>query len=191
MTSCITASIELATLGRSHLTYIPQSAILARTNASLRCPVHIFAPRAADGVRKELAPDAIFGLEYQTSEGSKFRFFAVEADRATEPTTSSTWNRKSFLRNLQQYDAYVADGAYRTHLSLSAPLLVLTVVSDHARMKRMIELTGRHHSTGNAFMLFQAWDDFGPVFRPPQPDAGLLHEGWSRSGLPPFFIDSL
>ena len=190
MTSCVTASIELATLGRPNVAYIPQSDILARANSSLRWPVCMVDPRTREEVRKQLVPDARFGLEYKTAEASKFRFFAVEADRSTEPTTASAWNRKSFLRSLQQYEAYVAGGAYRTHLSLTAPLLVLTVGNDHRQMERMIELTGTHYPAGNAFMLFQAWDDFGPVFRPPQPRAALLDESWSRSGLPPFRIDS-
>jgi hypothetical protein len=189
MTSCITASIELATLVREDVSYIPQSAILARAETDLRHPVAITDPSTGWCGPKDLIPDAVFGLCYHTPQGDRFRFYAVEADRATEPTTSSSWNRKSFERNLMQYKAYVAGGAYRDHLRLSAPLLVLNVLSAAGRMDRMIEFVANRYRHGNSFMLFQTWQDFGPVFRPPEPRPALLNEGWVRGGLPQFRID--
>lgn len=189
MTSCITATIELATLARDDLSYIPQSAILARAGVELRYPVTIADPATGYRFVKDLIPDALFGLCYHTDQGDRFRFFAVEADRATEPTTSSTWNRKSFERNLLQYEAYVAGGAYRDHLGLSAPLMVLNVLSEERRMERMLDFAAKRYPTGNAFMLFQAWQDFGTVFRPPEPSPAFLNGGWVRSGLSPFRID--
>lgn len=189
MTSCITASIELATLARTDLSYIPQSEILARAGADLRHPVTIAAPGTGYRYTKDLIPDAVFGLRYRTHRGDRFRFFAVEADRATEPTTSSNWNRKSFERNLLQYETYVAGGAYRDHLGLTAPLLVLNVLSDERRAERMVDFTAKRYPKGNAFMLFQAWKDFGPVFRPPEPNQALMLGGWDRGGMTPFCID--
>ena len=189
MTSCITASIELATLDRSDITYIPQSAILARAGTELRYPVTIADPETGYRFEKDLIPDSVFGLIYHTPDGDRFRFFAVEADRATEPTTSSNWNRKSFERNLLQYEAYVAGGVYKEHLSLSAPLLVLNVLSDEQRVQRMVDFVAKRYPKGNAFMLFQAWTDFGPVFRPPQPNPALLIGDWVRGGLRTFQIE--
>ena len=188
MTSCITASIELATLARDDISYIPQSAILARAGVELRYSVTIADPATSYRFAKDLIPDALFGLCYHTDQGDRFRFFAVEADRATEPTTSSNWNRKSFERNLQQYEAYVADGAYRDHLGLTAPLLVLNVLSDEQRTQRIVDFTAKRYPKGNAFMLFQAWPDFGPVFRPPEPNLELLLSEWARGGTAPFRI---
>jgi Replication-relaxation len=188
MTSCITASVELATLARGDLSYIPQTAMLARSGAELRFPVTIADPATGYRFTKDLIPDALFGLRYHTPEGDRFRFFAVEADRATEPTTSGNWNRKSFERNLLQYDAYVAGGAYRDHLGLTAPLLVLNVLSDQLRMERMVDFTAKRYPEGNAFMLFQSWEDFGPVFCPPEPRQGLLNGRWRRGGLLPFSV---
>lgn len=189
MTSCVTASIELATLERGDLSYIPQAEILDRTKAKLRYPVTIDAPDTGYRYEKELIPDAVFGLRYHTSNSDRFRFFALEADRATEPTTSRNWNRKSFERSLLQYDSYVASGAYRDHLGLTAPLLVLNVLSDQRRMGRMIDFTAKRYPKGNSFMLFQAWTDFGPVFRPPEPNLALLTSCWQRGGLPGFTIE--
>jgi hypothetical protein len=189
MTSCITASIELATLVRDDLSYIPQSEILARASADLRHPVTITDPATGWTGPKDLVPDAVFGLRYHTEHGDRFRFFAVEADRATEPTTSGNWNRKSFERNLLQYEAYVAGGAYRAHLGLTAPLLVLNVLSDERRMERMVEFASERYPHGNSYMLFQAWEDFGPIFRPPEQSPALLNGGWVRGGLEEFRID--
>lgn len=188
MTSCITASIELGTQGRPDIAYIPQSQILERAKAELRFPVTIIDPGTGRELAKDLLPDAIFGLEYRTDSGSRFRFFAVEADRATEPTTSGNWNRKSFLRNLLQYEAYVTGGAYRGHLDLKSPLLLLTVTSDPARTARMVDFTAKRYPGGNSFMLFQTWADFGPAFRPPHPALSLLMGEWARAGLSSFMI---
>ena len=189
MTSCITASMELACLARNDLAYIPQSQILERAQAELRWPVTIIDPEIKCERVKDLIPDALFGLEYKNGDRRRFRFFAVEADRATEPTTSTNFNRKSFLRNLLQYEAYVASSAYREHLNLTAPLLVLTVSTDEKRTARMVDHVEKQYPDGNAFMLFQTWTDFGPVFRPPQPSPALLMGGWTRGGLPTFQID--
>lgn len=189
MTACITASIELATLARNDLSYIPQSAILARANAELRCPVIITDPATGKRMIRALIPDAVFGLRYQLSAGDRLRFFAVEADRATEPTTSANWNRKSFERNLVQYHAYVQGGAYRDHLELTVPLLVLNVLSDAKRMERMVEFVAGRYPQGSSFMPFRAWEDFGAVFRPPVPILGFLNDEWSRSKLLPIRVD--
>ncbi len=189
MTSCITASVEIATLARPDLSFITQSEILARAETDLRFPVTITDPATGWCGPKDLIPDAVFGLRYHTERGDRFRFFAVEADRATEPITSSTWNRKSFERNLLQYDTYVGGGAYREHLGLTAPLLVLHVLSDARRLERMAHFIAERYPQGNAFVLFQIWEDFGPVFRPPEPSPAFLNGGWIRGGLPSFCID--
>lgn len=191
MTGCVTGSVELAALQRPDLSYISQSKILARAGVEFRFPVTLTDPSTGRRFIKDLIPDAVFGLAYHTASGDRFRFFAVEADRATEPTTANTWNRKSFERNLFQYDTYVADGVYQEHLRLTAPLLVLNVLSDARRLTRMVEFTARRYPRGNAFMLFQAWEDFGPVFRPPVVNPDLLFGAWQRGGLGPFRLDEV
>jgi len=189
MVSCITASIELATLGRPDLRYIPQSEILARAETELRYRTTIAEPLNGRDRQTDLLPDALFGLEYQTDRGRRFRFFLVEADRGTEPATSANFNRKSFLRCLMQYERYIGCTEYRDHLKLTAPILVLNVGSDAARIARMIALATQEYPQGNAYMLFQTWADFGPVFRPPQPGPFLLDGIWERAGLSAFRLD--
>lgn len=188
MVSCITASIELACLQRHNMAYIPQSRILARAATELRWPTQIADPTTGKTYTKDLLPDAVFGLEYRTGQGSRFRFFAVEADRATEPATSTNFNRKSLERGLLQYQDYVECGGYRAHLNLTAPLLVLNVTCDPKRMQKLVKVTGELFSDGNNYQLFQCWDDFGPVFRPPAPNSDLLLGDWARAGFAPASI---
>jgi hypothetical protein len=184
MVGCITASIELACLERDDNAYIPQSRILARADAELRWPTRLADPATGKAYTKDLLPDAVFGLEYRTGKGSGFRFFAVEADRATEPAMSSNFHRKSFERHLLQYREYVEGGGYREHLDLTAPLLVLNVVSDSARLERMLKTAGEMFPDGNSYQLFQCWEDFGPVLRPPWPNPAMLTGDWARAGFP-------
>ena len=191
MTSCITASIEIATFGRPDLSYISQSEILARAASDLRWPTTIALPASGSTMKKALIPDAVFGLCYHTDTGDRFRFFVVEADRATEPMTSTNWNRKSFERNMKQYEAYVAGRAYCEHLKLTAPLLVLNVLTDRRRMEHQIEFVRQNYPSGNAFMLFQTWGDFADAYRPPNPKSALLASDWERGGLQPFRIVGL
>jgi len=190
MVSCITASLELATLERDDLTYIPQSTILKRAGTTLRFPTKIEDPDTTQTFTKDLIPDALFGLEYR-HQGQKFyRFFLVEADRGTEPTTSKNFNRKSHLRNLLQYQDYVGNGRYKKHLKLTAPLLVLNVSADPTKLKKTISVTAlASESGGNSYMLFQLFEEFGRTFKPPKPHAEFLNKDWERAGQPGMRID--
>ncbi|MGV6850285.1 MAG: replication-relaxation family protein [Marinibacterium sp.] len=137
MIACVTASIELETLQHQDISFIPQHQILERAGAGLSCKLDVNDPETGAAVRKDLMPDALFGLAYHTKHGDRFRFFVVEADRGTEPITSRNWNRKSFKRHLAQYEAYIGGAAYQAHLNLTAPLLVLNVVPDEIRRVRV------------------------------------------------------
>jgi len=190
MVSCITASVELATLSRPDLVYIPQHDILTRAETQLRYPTTIKDPATGRSIRKDLIPDALFGLKYRTDDGDRFRFFIVEADRATEPARSSNWRRKSLEGSLLQYREYVGARRYRDHLNLTAPLLVLLVVPSRKQLDRMIALTDAVSGPcGNPYVLFAMCDSFGPVFRPPHPMSELLVAEWQRAGTTTFRID--
>ena len=184
MVSSIAASIELGARERADLAYIPEYRILERVGTTLSRPVTIVDPYTKRPLTKTLQPDALFGLEYKTGQGSRYRFFAVEADRGTEPATTSNFNRKSVLRNLLQYREYVASGQYKEHLKLTAPLLVLTVCSDERRMEALLRLTAQVFPKGCPFMLFWAWGAFGAGRKITSPRASLLEHGWRRFGFP-------
>ncbi len=140
MVACITADIEIETVKRDDLNYIVGYRVLQRAETTLRYPTTFNDPVTGRTVTKDLIPDALFGLEYITDDGPRYRFFVVEADRGTEPLTSSDINRKSFRRTLLQYEEYVGRGRYKEHLKLTAPMVVLYVVSSEERRKTLCKL---------------------------------------------------
>jgi hypothetical protein len=185
MVGCTTASIELATLQRPDVSFIPQHEILERAETTLSWPVRIKNIASDQFVRKDLKPDALFGLIYHTDQGDKFRFFVVEADRGTEPVTSRNWNRKSFERHLAQYEAYITVKAYKEHLNLTANLLVLNVVPDAERIELMRRQTQKQLGSCS-YQLFQTFPEFAAPWRPPEPNHALLEREWSRVGYSDF-----
>lgn len=189
MVAAITASIELASLADPNLSFIPQHAILARAQTTLRYLVSIKNPETGKEEKSDLIPDALFGLEYHHNGTRRYRFFLVEADRGTEPSRASKFNRKSHLRNFLQYRDYVGGGRYREHLGLSAPLLVLNVTSSGATMVNMLKLALEVSPTGNTYQLFQSARQFGRYFKPTPPAPELLSTPWMRAGQAVMRID--
>lgn len=155
MMSAITASIELATLDNRQVNFIPQHTILERAQTRLRYPVTFAEPKTGKPVTSDLIPDALFGLEYVANGTKSYRFFLLEADRATEPTRASQFNRKSHLKSFLQYREYVGRGLYREHLKLTAPLLVLNVSTSEQVIGRMMKLLGELAPDGCTYQLFQ------------------------------------
>lgn len=183
MTACVTASIEIATLQRDNLNFIPGWRVLKRAGAQLRFPTPVGKAVTGEVITRDLIPDAIFGLEYLTSAGPRYRFFLVEADRGTEPVTTSNWNRKSWKRSLSQYRYYVGQGHYQQHLGLTAPILVLIVGTDERKVEQMIR-----HAAGAGphapWLLFKTIGGFGSEFKPGALLSELLAAAWLRAGLP-------
>lgn len=190
MVACTTASIELATLQRPDVSFIPQYQVLERAETTLSWPVRIKDGASGQLARKDLKPDALIGLIYHTDQGDKYRFFVVEADRGTEPVSSRNWNRKSFERHLAQYEAYVAGEAYRDHLNLTANLLVLNVVPDAERLELMRRQAQKQLGSCS-YQLFQTFPEFAAPWRPPEPNHALLESTWLRVGYSDFLIDGV
>ncbi|MEQ8964882.1 MAG: replication-relaxation family protein [Azospirillaceae bacterium] len=186
--ACISASIELAARKDPELSFISGWRVLERAQASLRHPVTIKEMGGASS-HADLIPDGLFGLEYRTPAGKRFRFFLIEADRATEPLTSRQSYRKSVWRSFAQYQMYIEGGAYRQHLALTAPLLVLNVVTSAQRLQAMQELLVERFPSAAPYQLFRSWEDFAGVWRPTDPRTDLLTEPWQRSGRSPLAID--
>lgn len=186
MTAAITASIELATLQTQHVRYIFGDEILARAQAPLRFSVTTY------GVASDLIPDALFGLEYDREGRKLYRFFIVEADRATEPTTAaaSRHRRKSYERTIRQYREFVGKGQYKAALRLTAGMVVLNVTTSETRMQNLIDLTGKLSDGGrNSYMLFAPLPQLGRAFKPVDVLEHLLSSPWRRAGLSGFRID--
>ena len=164
MVSCATASVDLGRQTERNVRYIAQSFLLSRAGCDLR---YTFKTSTLKGIsNKTLIPDAVFGLEYATEKGARYRCFAVEADRSTEPGTSRNTNRKSWQRTLQQYNAYIGKRYYQTHLNLKAPLLLLIIVPDQKRAQQILRLIPRFAPDIERQVLIQTWESFGVAFKP-------------------------
>jgi hypothetical protein len=126
LTAEITAGVELETRERDGVNYIQGWRVLERAQVKLRYPVTFKDPNTGRIVTKELIPDQIFGIEYLTDAGPRYRFYLVEADRGTEPKTS-TQDRKSRARMEAMYEAGL--GGLKKHLGLRAPIIALQNLS--------------------------------------------------------------
>src|SRR3546814_19222350 len=87
----------------------------------------------------------------------RYRLLQLEADRSTEPGRSGSFDRKSQLRTALQYRTYIGEGLYKTHLGVSAPLLVLTVTTSAARLSPLVALVAETSvSSRNSFKIGRA-----------------------------------
>lgn len=121
----ITAKKELEVINTPKQNYIAGWKILERAVlSSLRYPTQFIDPYTGKHMVKDLIPDAIYGVEYVKDDGLYYMFTCVEADRGTEPKTSSNMERKSQERMRLQYADYIGNGRYKEHLGMTAPMRV-------------------------------------------------------------------
>lgn len=188
MVACITASIELATLKTSNIRYIGQDEILSRAQTGLSFPVTI----NVDGkkITKELKPDGLFGLEYRIDGKNYYRFFLLEADRATEPGRSGNYQRKSYQRTILQYREFIGKGLYKEALKLNSGLLSLHVTTSSLRQKNLMKVV-ESIAPENNYLCFQNLPMFGTWFQPPGILCQLFSHSWERVGMQPFYIDRI
>jgi len=122
--SCVTSAIDIAA-SRTAIRFIPAHEILARNSAPLAIPL--------GGGR--LIPDQIFALDY----GGRYRVFALEVDRGTEPARSASV-RKSWARSIATYRQVFERGLHKSHYGLKSNLLALWVFYSPAKETRFLEL---------------------------------------------------
>lgn len=190
MTACITASVEIATYDNPNINFIPHHAVLNRAPNGLRATFTITHPQTGKRVDHPLIPDALFVLEYVSGGEKTYRLFIVEADRNTEPGVSFNFNRKSYLRSIQQYHQFIYNGLYKDHYGFKSGALVLNVMNNETRMNNIMRVVADSHPKDKgAYMLFKAIPNFEGYFKPPKPMPHLFTDPWDRSGHDPFFID--
>jgi hypothetical protein len=124
MVACIGASIELSCKARGYR-YISRSELLTHPKSQ----GHLALPIGT----KKLIPDDLFGIEYP--EG--FRFFALEADRGTEPIRGKG-ERNTFGKKLTNYLEILNRGDFRTWWGLPG-ITVLTVATSETRVGHILD----------------------------------------------------
>ncbi len=193
------ASVELGVRQDQSLRFISWQEIIAKSPESTRkldnpfaIPVsvsHTF-PRTGVAQRADIkiVPDGLFGLEY-TRDGSRaYRFFALEADRNTQPVTRSDLRQTSYLRKILAYRQISAQNIHKSHLGLPN-LFVLTVTTNESHMTNIMSLVRELAHEGKSRMfLFKTMSSLGNFEKAPEPTAHLLTDPWQRVGVEPFFI---
>ena len=178
MTSCLTASIELA-VRAAGFRYIAQGEIFTHA----KCPKdvlkrdHPLALPCSDGV---IIPDQIFGIDY----GGKYRFFALEADRKTETVVSKKASSKAYARKLESYLEVLRDQSFRDVWGIPS-LSIMTVTTSEAHMQTMMgALSDLAESREAARFLFKTQPQFGKYWTVPPVLTGLFTDPWQRVGAP-------
>lgn len=182
MASAITSAIEVGCIERGYK-YISQHELLDLKGAELKALVGY----SWDGKLRDpspLIPDGLFAIDY----GGKFRVFALEADRSSEPFRADDDNRKSLKKNVLQYETFIRTKQYLEHFKLEqAGLIVLTVTMNADRMQSFLDLV--EEETGpNTFMWAMSASEFAPPFRPSAVVRDLFEKPWQRAGHPPIDI---
>jgi hypothetical protein len=136
-----------------------------------------------------LTPDGLFGLEYKgAGHGgqSAYRFFALEADRATMPVRRNNFTQTSYLKKVLSYKKILEDRIYERHFGLPN-LFVLNVTPRERHKQSIMELVREEAPT--KFQLFKTMSTLGDFEKAPMPTPHMLIEPWDRVGFEPFRID--
>ena len=194
------ASIELGVRRDLSLRFISWQEIIAKVPESTRkldnpfaIPVsitHTF-PRTGATQRAEIkvVPDGLFGLEYIRDGSKTYRFFALEADRNTQPVTRSDLRQTSYLRKIVAYRQLSAQSIFKSHLGVPN-LFVLTVTTNEAHMEHIMSLVKElAHEGKSKLFLFKTMSSVGDFRKAPEPTAHLLTDPWQRAGYEAFRID--
>lgn len=128
---------------------------------------------------KAVLPDAVFGIDYGNKQ---YKFFALEADRGTEPMERPNLNQTSWLRKFLQYRNVIEEKTYKSEWGIPN-LLILNVTSkpdQYERIRRKLaELQGKA-----SYHLFKYLPDAGG----PEKEGSTLDyllKPWERVGYEP------
>ena len=196
----IISSIEIGTRVDPSLRFIPWPEILAKAPEATRrsekpfnVPIYVSyacaRTRQTHTYDRPLVPDAVFGIEYTRSAQKSYRFFALEADRNSEPVFRSTLEQTSYLRKILQYREIAARSLYETCWGLPN-LLVLNVTTNQQHMANILssvkKVTG---GRGSTFLLFMTMPSLSSLETAPPPTPHMLTAAWQRAGHSDFYIN--
>lgn len=133
-----------------------------------------------------LEPDDLFGLEWEKDGKRQLRFFALEADRATESIYATKLDKTSYGRKLDGYRHVIRH--CRDHWGIPK-VMVMTVTSGGAlRVKNMKEHLSKLTKETDAFIFRSAPVFSGPEWKAPHIMHELITDPWERVNGEPFFL---
>ena len=129
-----------------------------------------------------LAPDGLFGSEYESGGTKTYRFFALEVDRGTMPVARSNPNQSSYLGKLSAYREIITHRVHKTNFGLPN-FLILTLMTSQLRLTDLMDRLGRRVGEIANF-LFKSVDASSLT----TPAVQLLIDPLQRAGLSPLGI---
>lgn len=194
------AAIELGARQNAVLRFIPWQEIMARAPGETRRkrnPFELSASLSYPCVRSgqthhadiKIIPDGLFGLEYSRDGQKTYRFFALEADRATMPVRRSDLRQTSYLRKLLGYQEIIRANVHKTNFGIPN-LFVLTVATNASHLASIMSLSKELMPTlKSKLFLFKNVDGMLRQGRNAASLRLLLNEPWQRVGYGALGID--
>lgn len=138
---------------------------------------------------RPLIPDALFGLEYTAGGKKQYRFFALEADRNTEPIVRNNPHQSSYFRKILQYREVIRRSTYKARWGLPN-LMVLTVTTNDRHRQNIMRIVDELTAgSGNTHLLFKNLSSLASLENAPLPVGDILTDPWQRARQPDFFIN--
>lgn len=175
----ILLSIEIA-CEEYGLTFTDQYKILGDKPLELPCHFSRLINGKMHTSDRALAPDALFAVN-----GT---YFALEADRDTEPVERSNLQQTSYLRKFLQYRDILKNKTYKTEWDVPN-LMVLHISTRQERtealMAYMLKLGAKSES-----QCFKSAPSLSSTLKSPTPLMTLVTDPYQRVGYEPYIINS-
>jgi hypothetical protein len=156
-----------------------QYQILGETPLELPCHIsHTYDSKIVTSDRA-LAPDALFQV------GTTY--YALEADRGTEPVERSNLNQTSYLRKFLQYRDVLKNKTYKTEWGIPN-LMVLHISTRQERTDALINYMAEELQGKSESQCFKAAPSLASTAKAPKPLKTLLTDPYERVGHPPHRI---
>jgi hypothetical protein len=176
----ILLSFEIACKERGIL-FRDQFEILGDRPAELPCNISFTFPSTGKTHTsdKALAPDALFAI------GDTY--FALEADRGTEPIERSNLNQTSYLRKFLQYRDVLKGRTYKAVWDIPN-LMVLHISARQERTDRLKDFLANGLRGKSESQCFRSAPTLASTAKSPMPLKTLLTDPYDRVGHPPYII---
>lgn len=137
-------SIELETRSTADQRFVPVDAILRKAPATAQCapnplsiPVTLYPKKQYPFIRQRIEthiiPDALYGIEYSIEGENRYRFWALECER-TSPASRSTTTSSSTLLKRAAYQTMIDSRQYTRHWGI--PNIKLHLITASQSIKR-------------------------------------------------------
>ena len=113
-------------------------------------------------------------------------YFALEADRGTEPIERSNLNQTSYLRKFLQYAHVLKGGTYKTEWGISK-LMVLHLSTRQERTEALMAFMTALGAKSQS-QCFKSVPSLASTAKAPMPLISLLTDPYDRVGHPPHNI---